>query len=405
VDALTATTIRTVFRRCRRSGLIQDKGKSKMGDDKKLDFLQALRGVAIMLVVLSHTRWFFLVTPYQATAESLLHAGAAGVDVFFVISGFIMAYTTRRSDGSAVDVVRFYIRRFTKIWIPYVAIGLVTFAVVKGWGMFRFENLIWAAKSLLFIPPDVHSFLYLGGGLTDVAWSLNYEAYFYLTFGLSMFFSRFRYAALFLWNILFLVAYPLWDHGHTSLLVTSRIDSGSAYLQMMTNPIIFEFLAGIVIGKIYLSSFRLQSTMLASILAASVIVGFVWCLLENLASDNGLLGWGGWAIALIFGLAIASKSMRIPSPSWLVWIGNISYALYLVHPLVNMTMNHLFIAVGLVSLIPTIGHIVLTTAVSIMVAMVAHAVLDQYLHTRIRDGLLRRIPGSTKGALTSAPAP
>jgi peptidoglycan/LPS O-acetylase OafA/YrhL len=173
----------------------------------------------------------------------------------------------------------------------------------------------------------------------------------------------------------------------------------------MTNPIIFEFLAGIVIGKIYLSSFRLQSTMLASILAASVIVGFVWCLLENLASDNGLLGWGGWAIALIFGLAIASKSMRIPSPSWLVWIGNISYALYLVHPLVNMTMNHLFIAVGLVSLIPTIGHIVLTTAVSIMVAMVAHAVLDQYLHTRIRDGLLRRIPGSPKGALTSAPAP
>jgi peptidoglycan/LPS O-acetylase OafA/YrhL len=251
----------------------------------------------------------------------------------------------------------------------------------------------------------VHAFLYLGGGLTDVAWSLNYEAYFYLTFGLSMIFSRFRYPALLFWNLLFLVALPLWDHEHASLLVTSRINSSSAYLQMMTNPIIFEFLAGIVIGKIYLSSFRIRNTMLAGILAASVVVGFAWCLLENLASDNGLLGWGGWAIALVFGLAVASKSIRLPAPSGLVWVGNISYALYLVHPLVNMTINRLFIASGLVSLIPTIGHIVLTTAVSIMVAMVAHAVLDQYLHVRIRDELLRRIPGGPKGALESATVP
>jgi exopolysaccharide production protein ExoZ len=366
-----------------------------MRDDRKLEFLQALRGVAILLVVLSHARWFFLVTPYQNVAESLLHSGASGVDIFFVISGFIMTYTTRGNDGSAVSVARFYIRRFTKIWIPYVAIGLITFAVAKGLGIFSRDNLVWAAKSLLFIPPDVHEFLYLGGGLTDVAWSLNYEAYFYLTFGLSMLFSKFRYVALFLWNLLFLVAIPLWDQGHASLLVTARIDSSSAYLQMMTNPIIFEFLAGILIGKIYFSPFEIRNRMLASILAASAVVGFVWCLLENRASDNGLLGWGGWAIALVFSLAIASKSIRIPVPATLVWLGNISYALYLVHPLVNMTMNRLFIDGGLLSLIPTIGHVVLTTSVSIIVAMVAHAVLDEFLHVRIRDNLLRRLSASS----------
>jgi len=369
-----------------------------MRDDRKLEFLQALRGLAIMLVVLSHTRWFFLVTPYQGLAEYLLHSGAAGVDVFFVISGFIMTYTTRGSDGSGNSVLRFYIRRFTKIWIPYVVIGFITFAVAKGSGMFTAENAVWAAKSTLFIPPDVHSFLYLGGGLTDVAWSLNYEAYFYLTFGLSMLFGRFRYLALALWSVLFLVAIPIWDQGHASLLTTARIDSGSAYLQMMTNPIIWEFLAGIVIGLIYCSPFTIRNAQVARVVAAAGLLGFVWCILEGRVVDNGLLGWGGWAIAMVGGLCIASKTIRIPVPQWLVWIGNISYALYLVHPLVNMVVNRLFVAYGLTPDIPTIGHIVLTTSISIIVAMVAHTVLDEYLHVKVRDRLLasRLVRSSTQ---------
>lgn len=359
-----------------------------MSNDKKLDFLQALRGLAIMMVVLSHARWFFLVTPYQQTAETLLHAGAAGVDIFFVISGFIMAYTTKGNDGSPASLMRFYVRRFTKIWIPYAVIGIATFAVEKGAGMFTHENLVWTVKSLVFIPPDVHSLLYLGGGLTNVAWSLNYEAYFYLIFGLSMLFARFRYVALFAWCGIFLIAVPLWDHGHASLLVTARVDSNSAYFQLMTNPIIFEFLGGVIIGKIYCSSFTIREPLTARLLAFSGCIAFVWCILENLASDNGLLGWGGWAMGMVLALSVASKSIRIPFPATLAWIGNISYALYLVHPLVNMVVNQLFLHYGLAPLIPTVGHVVLTTSISIVVAAFANATLDERLHVKVRDHLL-----------------
>ncbi|WP_043692461.1 acyltransferase [Luteibacter sp. 9133] len=359
-----------------------------MSNDKKLDFLQALRGLAIMMVVLSHARWFFLVTPYQQTAETLLHGGAAGVDIFFVISGFIMAYTTKGNDGSPASLMRFYIRRFTKIWIPYAVIGIVTFAVAKGTGIFVHENLIWIAKSLIFIPPDAHSFLYLGGGLTDVAWSLNYEAYFYLIFGLSMLFARFRYVALFGWCGICLIAVPLWDHGHASLLVTARVNSDNAYLQLMTNPIIFEFLGGVIIGKIYCSSFVIRDALTARLVAFSGCVGFLWCILENIASDNGLLGWGGWAVAMVLAISLASKSTHIPFPAVLAWIGNISYALYLVHPLVNMVAKELFLHYGLMPLIPTIGHVILTTSISILVAAFAHSILDERLHVKIRDGLL-----------------
>jgi exopolysaccharide production protein ExoZ len=52
-----------------------------MADGRRLDFVQAMRGIASLMVVLRHARWFFIGTPQQDFAEWLLYCGGAGVDV------------------------------------------------------------------------------------------------------------------------------------------------------------------------------------------------------------------------------------------------------------------------------------------------------------------------------------
>jgi exopolysaccharide production protein ExoZ len=75
---------------------------TKLKETKRLDWLQSLRGVAALLVVFAHSYYFLQGTEYDALARSILLPGAMGVDIFFLISGFIMTLTTRQNDGSLI---------------------------------------------------------------------------------------------------------------------------------------------------------------------------------------------------------------------------------------------------------------------------------------------------------------
>ncbi|WP_207215862.1 acyltransferase family protein [Pseudolysobacter antarcticus] len=69
-------------------------------NEKNLDWIQLLRGVAALLVVLTHARYALLGTDSFPLAQQIFLPGAMGVDLFFIISGFIMCYSTATSDGS-----------------------------------------------------------------------------------------------------------------------------------------------------------------------------------------------------------------------------------------------------------------------------------------------------------------
>ena len=70
----------------------------------RLDWVQALRGIAAMLVVLCHAADYLRDSPSYPLIESALLPGAMGVDLFFIISGFIMMLTTRDCYGSGRHV-------------------------------------------------------------------------------------------------------------------------------------------------------------------------------------------------------------------------------------------------------------------------------------------------------------
>jgi exopolysaccharide production protein ExoZ len=143
--------------------------------------LQLLRGAAAYLVVLVHLCDLF---PKTSVTNLLRDKGYSGVDLFFVISGFIMVYTTSQRP---ITAIQFLLDRLKRITPLYYATTLFVFCIALA-----FPSVVnstspdaWALlKSLAFIPFEksagrIYPIYYLG-------WTLNYEMFFYLVFAISL---------------------------------------------------------------------------------------------------------------------------------------------------------------------------------------------------------------------------
>lgn len=355
-----------------------------------LDWVQALRGIASLSVVVCHSRYFFQGTTDWMLADRWLSPGAAGVDLFFMLSGFIMVYSTTAARPGVNYVVEFFIKRFARIW-PVYAVLTVAWATLAGRGLSYFlspEKLLGIVKSLLFLPVDPEKILYFGMTL-PVGWSLNFEIYFYLVFGACLFFGKWRWALLFGWMLITLILLPA-VFGQLSFDVWRPFHFPFTYLDLVANPIIAEFLAGVLIGLAYFDDrLRFSNGTNAIILSSVSGIAALLFLLEYKGPMHGLTNWG-WPIAMcLFTLAIGSKHINLPVPRWMVRIGEISFSLYLVHGFVHAVTRALLEKFPALSFLTTIFLILLTTAASIMLACVSHQLLEQRLSDSVRVSLLR----------------
>ena len=341
----------------------------------------------MLLVVLTHARYGLLDTPAWPLAETLLRPGAFGVDLFFVISGFIMVHTTRRSDGSARYALDFLIKRFARIWPLYALATL-------GWLVATYGNLDFLANpqvlrnlalSLSFQPVDPNAPLYFGATL-PLGWTLNFEMYFYLVFAAGLLLGRWRWLFLLAWVGLTVIALPACTRALT-FDVMGNFGFKVAYLNLVTNPIVLEFFAGALIGWCFSQDwFRVQSAAVCRhiLLLSTAIVA--WYIYSGLGSFHGPLQWGWAAALLVLGMALASKTVLITPPPLLVWLGAISYSLYLTHTTVQLVVRLQAERLGA----DTHGwmHIVLGTALALSVAALVHHYLEEKMSLRMRAALL-----------------
>ncbi|MGZ5000751.1 MAG: acyltransferase family protein [Methylomonas sp.] len=356
---------------------------------RSLDWIQALRGFAALAVVFCHSRSFYREPAASALAEDWMLPGAAGVDLFFMLSGFIMVYSTVHSGSTIASSVNFLIKRFARIW-PVYAVFTISWAllegVVKSFSVTTFKTVV---LSLLFLPADPSKMLYYGTTL-PVGWSLNFEIYFYLLFGACLLFGRFRWTAFTLWMIGTLVLLP-WSHGRLSADIWQSHEFPILYLDLITNPIIAEFVIGVAIGIAYLNDrLRFSNQVIAYLACTCSTVFALGYTLQYRGPIHGLGSWG-WAIALcFFCLAIASKTVTLSTPRFFVAIGEISFSLYLVHPFVHRVTRFLLDQLRLASSIDTSALILVMTAVSIILAQLSYRFLEKGLAETVRNRLLRR---------------
>lgn len=172
-----------------------------------------------------------------------------------------------------------------------------------------------------------------------VGWTLNYELFFYLLFFGSLFLHKYRFAALF---VVFALLHALYIHFTGAPLLQSFNPHlmmpavRSAYLSMAMNPMVLLFGAGILMGYLYKSSRSLNPACdLVSFAAAATRI--VLLLIRPQFDGHGV--WTSLFCLLVFVAGLSLERLLTNSPTAmtavrpLVYLGNISYSIYLLHPI------------------------------------------------------------------------
>lgn len=282
----------------------------------KLDNLQILRGISALLVCCFHFKEYLNIKTHLI-GDFIFSKGSIGVPLFFIISGFIMVYTTKSSKYNSKStklLLDFLIKRIIRIVPLYY---LLTFAwIILGGGLALYlsgDNFSRVWHSLLFLPQkDEFPVLYLG-------WSLNSEMFFYLLFALSFLFGKNRYYVLF--GILTI-----------NIILGQLYEFQSAYLTIATSMLNIYFVIGMTFGLLFdkMAYFKKFRTPII-IISVSLFLLFLTPLLQWKNSMTI-----GVVSLLFFGFLNLRKEYTCKLSKILIKIGDYSYSLYLVHPFVEI---------------------------------------------------------------------
>ena len=296
--------------------------------------VQALRALAACLVLFSHIHYIEMRDHAEAAVPVFLLYGYSGVDLFFVISGFVMVLVTRGRLGSKTQAGSFLFSRFARIYPTYwLFCGLAALAFAfTGSLAVKLEagNL---AASLALWPSDATMFL-------GLAWTLVHEMYFYLVFTLFILLpGRF---------LPFLLA------GWAAVVLGGQaLGAGEArpVIRLIFDPLTLEFIAGAVVGLLLTSGRRAGAHVALALGLAGLILG-----MGAIGPEQATTGTAtNWPRTLIFAPACAlivygAVGLELDhgwrAPGWAVRLGDWSYSLYLGHFLVISALSRLWAPVS-----------------------------------------------------------
>ena len=270
-----------------------------------------LRALAALAVVLYH-----LGPHYQHAGGSLnflivaAQWGFFGVDIFFVISGFVISHTVFSRQRDLASAVTFLRHRLSRIFLGYWPFALLALYVLP---LHSPENLVNVSTfdTLMLTSADLHKLA------VPVAWSLSYELYFYGLFGLLYCGSNNVIKRVLLGIFLLLLVRTLFV----------KIDSDSN-LYYWVSAYMLEFFYGVLI---YLARELLSQRRLIVPALILIITGLVAGVNHSLEHDTRVLYFGISAATIVV-LALQLEANRLfVAPTWLVSLGDSSYALYLCH--------------------------------------------------------------------------
>ena len=361
--------------------------------------IQALRGIAVMAVVLIHIQLYFSNKLAMPTFLPQFNIGAASVDVFFVISGFIMVYASERLFGQPGGMRVYFLRRVARIvpmyWgattilLLYVLIRHESFAAANGGA--QADYLIASYLFYPYVRPDGWGAPFLG-----VGWTLNYEVFFYSLFGFLIMLSRRMVVATIAVIFSVLIAIRL----------TIDVPNPFAY---WFNPLIIEFVFGMAIALAYRDGFRIPPWVQWPLIAAGLaLLGYSWSQAHFFPppSSERVFYWGLPAILIVGSFALAAK--RVPhNLFWRVsgFLGDASYSIYLVHTLtlgVPVLLLGRFIAPQSAPWLYLVLMLLVTTIPSVLCYLFVEKPMIDYFARKIEGP---RAPPQAAAVATTASAP
>lgn len=295
--------------------------------------IQLLRFAAALWVALYHAQSFSFFPQLPAWLRAVAGGGFAGVDIFFVISGVIMALATQNLRGGARQSAQFLATRFARIYTGWWPALLLYFVGLYALGALPADvNLL--SSALLYPANFSHH-------INAVIWTLVYELYFYLLIAASLLLPlRWRNRALAAWTLV--IALLVLYYAASGRYQPEMFSQATQLVWFYAAPLVLEFFGGYFLYRLLQRhpQQRWYWWLLASALLCAAAVYY-----SHTATLHapGIVGFFHWADrALLIGTAacaLVAAALLAPLPNspalrWLARLGDYSFAIYLLHLLV-----------------------------------------------------------------------
>lgn len=366
----------------------------------RVDSLQVLRFLAAFLVLCAHTQHSLVERMGEAAGiyAFIPFDWGLGVDIFFLISGFVMYYMMHDrfgQPGMASDFLRRRIVRVVPLYWLFTTLLILSGLVLHA----PLPSVARIAFSYLFLPgPTCDAYCM---PVFTLGWTLNYEMLFYAIFALGLLLPRPRGMALVVATMPLLIA------------VAWLLPADWQMLRFWGSPLILEFLFGVGIAHLFLRGRRLSAPVAWAMVAAGFALA-VWLYQIRAFETIERVVTGGIPAALIVGGAVLGLEPRRET-RWIALLvagGNASYALYLSHPFVIRAFEMIAGRVPAIATRPML-FLIVTVIAAVIVAPFVHHLIEKpllrllnrrwsrYGSTGLGDGQ----PAPGRSGLVSTPDP
>ena len=286
----------------------------------RVETLDLLRAIAVLAVLMFHYCFRGAAGDQTFTAVALpalapyAKYGSLGVQLFFVISGFVIAYSAEQRSAT-----EFAIARFARIYPGFLACMSLTFVMTLAFGAPRFQATFgqWLANYLIAAPALQQPFM------DGAYWSLVYEMTFYAWVAALImlgWFRRYIDVVIIVWMAIAVINHEL----HSSALLRAFLTDQSGF-----------FAAGLVLYEMYRGR---RDITIKLLLALSTVVA--------IGQSMDLMQWGrvhlhvvlsdwvaaGVSVAAVAAVGLALRVRRLPiAPNIILAIGGVTYPIYLLH--------------------------------------------------------------------------
>jgi len=336
--------------------------------------VQALRALAALAVMVFHLKPYFAIKfGIRDPFPSCLLIGAAGVDVFFVLSGFIITLSSEKLFSRPGSSLEFLARRCIRIIPLYWAISLVLLCdLLFMHGLFALD--LPAIASFAFIPiPRSNGLLY---PLLVAGWTLNYEMYFYVIFSLAIIFRR---------NVAIMCVSAFLIATVTLSTVLGHLPQPFAF---WSSPLVLEFVAGMILAWAYSSRINLTARVSIPLIG----IGLIAFALSLYGLDRlpRFIAWGLPATLVVAGTALGPKP-NASRTTWkvLILLGDASYSLYLVYPL-GFAVPHWFFPELIDPSIMPLTYASLMMLIAVGVSIAVHLFIEKPIRLALTRFWCRR---------------
>lgn len=351
--------------------LFTPKATEELQGNSTLYSLQLCRGIAALMVVYHHVAHYVDTFHGDFIFRSVFDFGFAGVDFFFLLSGFVIFYSCYKMVGQRDQLLTYIRKRFVRVYPVYWLLMLpllLAFMLMSG-SINKEYSFSWIefVKTWTLYPGHKN--------LTGVSWSLSHEIYFYILFGLLLISRRFF---VFLWLVVALSFINL-------LIITFQYPVERSFM--------FDFLFSghnieFFLGAIAYYVIRKQNTvrpiyhwlLLALGVALFMGAGIYFHLFNAILR---VILFGSASFLILVSLVRLERMNKIRVPAFWVRLGDASYVLYLVHyPIISLG-NKVYQKSGLFSLI---DHRIFNLSLIAMAVCIAFAI-----HVWIEKPLLKAL--------------